>query len=141
MKTCSTNSTLRSFTRAAVRMPNSAARAGVETEILETPYGFDRRTWVGDGPKRLCVYPWPNHMRLYIGKIKGLGASTACGSKRSLALPTDDVTHIVYMSILVPVGAEEIDAYRETQAAIANALLGAAVPELRSTFSPAAHPR
>ena len=91
---------------------------GVETEILETPYGFDRRTWIGDGPKRLCVYPWPNHMRLYIGKIKGLGASNGMWLEAFLShIPTDDEHHIVYMSTLVPVGADEVDAYHETQAA------------------------
>lgn len=106
--------------------------AEVETEILETEYGFDRRTWFGDGPKRLCVYPWPNHMRLYIGKIKGLGASDGMWLEAFLShIPTDDEHHIVYMSILVPVGEENADAYRETQAAYRERLAKAKpVPEV-----------
>jgi len=115
---------------------------GVETEILETPYGFDRRTWVGDGPKRLCVYPWPNHMRLYIGKIKGLGASNGMWLEAFLShIPTDDEHHIVYMSILVPVGAEKSMRIAKRKPPIANALLRRGrYRKLRSTFSPAGSP-
>jgi 5,5'-dehydrodivanillate O-demethylase len=106
--------------------------AEVETEILETAYGFDRRTWFGDGPKRLCVYPWPNHMRLYIGKIKGLGASNGMWLEAFLShIPSDDEHHTVYMSILVPVGEENVEEYRRTQALYRERLMAAKpVPEV-----------
>lgn len=91
--------------------------AEVETEILETAYGFDRRTWVGEGPKRLCVYPFPNHMRLNIGRIKGLGDDGPWLEAFLSHIPTDDEHHIVYMAILVPLTGDAAESYREKQVA------------------------
>jgi 5,5'-dehydrodivanillate O-demethylase oxygenase subunit len=85
--------------------------AEVETEITETEYGFDRRTWVGEGPQRLCVYPFPNHMRLNIGRMKGLREDGPWLEAFLSHIPSDDENHTVYMAILFPVTGADAEAY------------------------------
>jgi 5,5'-dehydrodivanillate O-demethylase len=85
--------------------------AEVETEITETAYGFDRRTWVDDGPVRLCVYPFPNHMRLNLGRMKGLGDNGPWLEAFLSHIPSDDENHTVIMAILVPVTGAAAETY------------------------------
>jgi len=92
--------------------------AEVETEITETDYGFDRHTWVGEGPKRVCVYPFPNHMRLYLGRIQGLGKDGPWLEAFLSHIPSDDEHHTVYMAILVPLVGDAAEDYRKKQVAI-----------------------
>jgi 5,5'-dehydrodivanillate O-demethylase len=99
--------------------------AEVETEITETAYGFDRRTWVDAGPQRLCVYPFPNHMRLYIGRMKGLGDKGPWLEAFLSHIPSDDENHTVYMAILVPVTGSDADTYLAGRPAYLERLLNA----------------
>jgi 5,5'-dehydrodivanillate O-demethylase len=92
--------------------------AEVETEITETAFGFERRTWVDDGPKRVCLYPFPNHMRLYLGRIKGLDNDGPWLEAFLSHIPSDDEHHTVYMAILVPLTGSAADAYLAKQPAI-----------------------
>jgi len=86
-----------------------------ETLVTETDYGFDRVTWSGDGPKRLCVYPFPNHMRMSMGMM-ALGLPRPLDGFLTL-VPTDDENHILFMSFHVPqvTDPEAIAAHREKQ--------------------------
>ncbi len=82
-----------------------------ETLVTETPYGFDRLTWSDENQKRLCVYPFPNHMRM----------RRVLGARDSILtlVPTDDAHHILFMTTRTNVPLDDADAvaaYREKQA-------------------------
>ena len=84
------------------------------TIVNETEYGFDRITWSGDNQKRLCVYPFPNHMRMR----RVLGARDSYLT----LVPTDDEHHILFMTTKTNVPADDeaaVAAYRQTQADLA----------------------
>jgi 5,5'-dehydrodivanillate O-demethylase len=93
--------------------------AEVETEITETAYGFDRNTWVGDGPRSACAC------------IRGRTtcASTSGASRGSANdgpwleaflshIPSHDEHHTVHMAILIPLVGTDAEDYREKQVAI-----------------------
>ena len=61
-----------------------------ETIVTETDYGFDRVTWSEGSKERLCVYPFPNHMRMK-------RVLHARDSYLTL-VPTDDEHHILFMT-------------------------------------------
>ena len=82
-----------------------------ETIVTETDYGFDRVTWSDESQKRLCVYPFPNHMRMR--RVAG-----ARDSYLTL-VPTDDEHHILFMTTKTNVPANDeaaVTAYRKAQA-------------------------
>jgi 5,5'-dehydrodivanillate O-demethylase oxygenase subunit len=82
-----------------------------ETVVTETAYGFDRVTSSKGGPERLCVYPFPNHMRM----IRVKGARDAYLT----LVPTDDEHHILFMTTRTNVPKDDdavVAAYRAEQA-------------------------
>jgi 5,5'-dehydrodivanillate O-demethylase len=85
-----------------------------ETIVRETDYGFDRITWSNDSPERLCVYPFPNHMRMK----RVLGARDSYLT----LVPTDDAHHILFMTTKtnIPLSDEAaVAAHRQAQAELA----------------------
>lgn len=86
-----------------------------DTRVIETEYGFERQTWSGNGPVRVCVYPFPNHMRMIMSQIKGLKGGQGWRDAYLTLVPTDDENHLLFMTINVLVTGEDADAYRKTQ--------------------------
>jgi 5,5'-dehydrodivanillate O-demethylase len=85
-----------------------------ETLVTETDYGFDRITWSTDSPKRLCVYPFPNHMRMIMGMM-AIGLPRPIDGFLTL-VPTDDENHLLYMSFHVPISdPDAVAAHHEKQ--------------------------
>ncbi len=68
-----------------------------ETEVTETPYGFDRVTWSKAKPKRLCVYPFPNHMRMAM-TLMAIGLQGPFEGFLTL-VPIDDARHMLFITI------------------------------------------
>ena len=88
-----------------------------ETEVTETDYGFDRWTWSEGSKKRLCVYPFPNHMRM----------SRVLGARDSYLtlVPTDDEHHILFMTTKTNIPLSDtaaVEAHRQQQADLAEKL-------------------
>ena len=90
-------------------------RALPETLVTETDYGWERKTWSGDGPVRICLYPFPNHMRMIMGQIKGLKASDGWRDAYLTLVPTDDANHILYITTHVGVTGDEAKQYQLSQ--------------------------
>jgi 5,5'-dehydrodivanillate O-demethylase len=68
-----------------------------ETHVTETAYGFDRETWSNEKPKRLCVYPFPNHMRMAM-TLMAIGLQGPFEGFLTL-VPIDDERHMLYITI------------------------------------------
>ena len=96
-----------------------------EELVTETPYGFERQTFVGDGPRRICVYPWPNHMRLMIGRIKGMTVGRSWLEAYVSMVPYDDENHHLFGAVHVPVSGADAETYREQQAAFRDRVMAA----------------
>ena len=68
-----------------------------ETQINEQDYGFDRVTWSVNKPKRLCVYPFPNHMRMAM-TLMAIGVQGPFEGFLTL-VPIDDERHMLFITI------------------------------------------
>ena len=85
-----------------------------ETRVTETAYGFDRITWSAGSKERLCVYPFPNHMRMK-------RVLHARDSYLTL-VPTDDEHHILFMTTNTNIPLSDtvsVAEHRQAQLAIA----------------------
>ena len=88
-----------------------------ETLITETDYGFTRETWSSALVKRLCVYPFPNHMRMAM-TLMAIGIQGPFEGFLTL-VPIDDERHILFITIETDVPADDkaaVAAHRATQA-------------------------
>ena len=90
-----------------------------ETEVTERDYGFDRVTWSREKPKRLCTYPFPNHMRMAMTLRPIRPTADGSPSEGFLTLvPIDDERHMLFITIetdVDPHDAAAVTAHQDLQ--------------------------
>jgi 5,5'-dehydrodivanillate O-demethylase oxygenase subunit len=79
----------------------------------ETPYGMVRETRSADGPTRTTLYLFPNTMRIIIPTFKDLNHIGGWRDSFLTLVPTEDESHILFMTQHAKVSAEEMPQWRE----------------------------
>lgn len=84
-----------------------------ELNAYETPYGMVRETRSGGGNWRHTLYLFPNTMRIIIPTFKDLGHVGSWRDSFLTLVPTDDESHILFMTQHASVTSEEMDVWQQ----------------------------
>ena len=84
-----------------------------ELNAYETPYGMVRETSSGNGQMRHTLYLFPNTMRIIIPTFIGLNHIGGWRDSYLTLVPTEDESHILFMTQHASVTPEEMPAWQE----------------------------
>jgi 5,5'-dehydrodivanillate O-demethylase len=84
-----------------------------EIKAWETPFGMIRESQVGDGPIRHTLYLFPNTMRIIVPAFKDVSHVGGWRDSYITLVPTDDESHILFMTQHASVAPEDEETWRQ----------------------------